>query len=274
MSGHCGGSGPTSGPTRSASASSRSLRCCRSRAQLTIPLIVKAAIDGPITRRRQAAASCRCSCSRWVSAVFELALTYRRRLLARARRDQLETELRDDFYAHLQRLEVGFHDRWQSGQLLSRANSDISLIRRFVGVRRGLLRDHRDRGDRDLRVAARASTCGSALLTIATAIPVLAAVPAVRAQLPRGRARHPGPDRRPHDDDRGSGPRHPRDQGVRPRPTRCSRRYDAQCRELHDDRARARPHPHAVHLGARAHPEPHAHGGAARRRARGVGPAA
>src|SRR5439155_7379002 len=67
-----------------------------------------------------------------VLGVFELSLTYRRRLaLARVATD-VETELRDDFYEQLQRLEVGFHDRWQSGQLLSRASADISLIRRFA----------------------------------------------------------------------------------------------------------------------------------------------
>jgi ATP-binding cassette subfamily B protein len=45
----------------------------------------------------------------------------------------VETELRNDLYAQLQRLDVGFHDDWDSGQLLSRATSDISTIRRFVG---------------------------------------------------------------------------------------------------------------------------------------------
>ena len=45
----------------------------------------------------------------------------------------METDLRNDFYAHLQSLQVSFHDNWQSGQLLSRAIADISTIRRFVG---------------------------------------------------------------------------------------------------------------------------------------------
>src|SRR5437762_12244797 len=45
----------------------------------------------------------------------------------------LETRLRDALYAHLQLLPVAFRDSWQSGQLLSRATSDIAAIRRFVG---------------------------------------------------------------------------------------------------------------------------------------------
>jgi len=45
----------------------------------------------------------------------------------------IETDLRDHLYAHLQRLPVTFHDRWQSGQLLSRATGDLATIRRFLG---------------------------------------------------------------------------------------------------------------------------------------------
>src|ERR1700691_618881 len=39
--------------------------------------------------------------------------------------------MRDDLYHQLQLLEPGFHDSWQSGQLLSRATTDLSAIRRF-----------------------------------------------------------------------------------------------------------------------------------------------
>ncbi len=101
-------------------------------AQLTIPLIAKAAIDGPITDGDKQRARAAVRCSRSVSACSSSALTYRRRLALAHLATTVETELRDDFYEQLQRLEVGFHDRWQSGQLLSRANSDISLIRRFA----------------------------------------------------------------------------------------------------------------------------------------------
>ncbi|MGO9505011.1 MAG: ABC transporter ATP-binding protein [Streptosporangiaceae bacterium] len=45
----------------------------------------------------------------------------------------MERAIRDDLYAHLQRLEPSFHDTWQSGQLLSRATTDLSAIRRFAG---------------------------------------------------------------------------------------------------------------------------------------------
>ena len=45
----------------------------------------------------------------------------------------LETDVRQELFGHLQRLPVAFHDRWPSGQLLSRATTDLSTIRRFVG---------------------------------------------------------------------------------------------------------------------------------------------
>ena len=45
----------------------------------------------------------------------------------------MEQAIRDDLYRHLQRLDPAFHDEWQSGQLLSRATTDLSSIRRFAG---------------------------------------------------------------------------------------------------------------------------------------------
>lgn len=55
----------------------------------------------------------------------------RRRAIARPTAT-LEKIMRDDLYAHLQRLPLAFHDRWQGGQLLSRAVSDLTTIRLFL----------------------------------------------------------------------------------------------------------------------------------------------
>lgn len=44
----------------------------------------------------------------------------------------VEYSVRQAFYRRLQRLQVAFHDRWQSGQLLSRMMQDIGLIRRWL----------------------------------------------------------------------------------------------------------------------------------------------
>lgn len=40
--------------------------------------------------------------------------------------------MRNSFFAHLQDLPVAFHDRWTSGQLLSRVIGDLNLIRRWM----------------------------------------------------------------------------------------------------------------------------------------------
>ena len=44
----------------------------------------------------------------------------------------VEADMRNSLFAKLQDLPVAFHDRWASGQLLSRAVADLSLIRRWL----------------------------------------------------------------------------------------------------------------------------------------------
>ncbi|HCS61709.1 MAG TPA: ABC transporter [Microbacterium sp.] len=45
---------------------------------------------------------------------------------------EVEYRMRTQLYSRLQTLPVAFHDRWQSGQLLSRMMQDIGLIRRWL----------------------------------------------------------------------------------------------------------------------------------------------
>src|SRR5215469_7727751 len=63
----------------------------------------------------------------------QAALNFTRRWVQAGAVTGMEQAMRDDLYAHLQRLHTGFHDEWQSGQLLSRATTDLSAIRRFAG---------------------------------------------------------------------------------------------------------------------------------------------
>ncbi|WP_394940087.1 ABC transporter ATP-binding protein [Psychromicrobium sp. YIM B11713] len=44
----------------------------------------------------------------------------------------VETKMRISLYRHLQNLTVSFHDRWGSGQLLSRAMTDLNFLRRWM----------------------------------------------------------------------------------------------------------------------------------------------
>ena len=45
----------------------------------------------------------------------------------------VEYDLRNQLYAHLQRLSFGFYDRHQTGQLMSRATIDLQTVRFFLG---------------------------------------------------------------------------------------------------------------------------------------------
>src|SRR4051794_34649707 len=101
-------------------------------AYVAMPLVVKAVIDGPIARGDRAAIV------HWAFfamglAIIEMSLNHVRRSQLAIVSTDLETALRDDLYAQMQRLDLGFHDRWQSGQLLSRAMTDLAIVRRFIG---------------------------------------------------------------------------------------------------------------------------------------------
>ena len=64
--------------------------------------------------------------------VLEAVLVFLRRQFVITPAARLETQMRVRFYGHLQQLPVAFHDRWGSGQLLSRSMSDLNLLRRWL----------------------------------------------------------------------------------------------------------------------------------------------
>ncbi|MGH3789451.1 MAG: ABC transporter ATP-binding protein [Pseudonocardiaceae bacterium] len=100
-------------------------------AGLTIPLLIQRIIDGPIASGDRRALVL-LSIGVLALGMVEAGLIYlRRQLIARPTTD-IEKWMRADLYHHLQHLPVAFHDRWPSGQLLSRAVSDLKTIRRFV----------------------------------------------------------------------------------------------------------------------------------------------
>ncbi|WP_078897793.1 ABC transporter ATP-binding protein [Streptomyces rimosus] len=98
---------------------------------LVIPLVLKWLVDGPIADRDPAGA--------WLGGGYLLLLGLaeaglfglRRWLVARPLAS-VEAALRDSLYRHIQRLPVAFHDRWASGQLLSRGTTDLQLLRLFL----------------------------------------------------------------------------------------------------------------------------------------------
>ncbi len=99
---------------------------------LAIPLVIQQIIDGPI-RDRDLGALWAPAALMVLLGAFEAGLFGFRRWLSARPSMQVQARMRQDLYARLQHLPVAFHDRWSSGQLLSRAVSDLSTIRRFVG---------------------------------------------------------------------------------------------------------------------------------------------
>jgi ABC-type multidrug transport system fused ATPase/permease subunit len=65
--------------------------------------------------------------------VLRLGLIVVRRLVAGKVSLAVEFDLRQAFYAHLQKLDLGFFDSQQTGQLMSRATVDLQSIRFFLG---------------------------------------------------------------------------------------------------------------------------------------------
>ncbi|WP_369172480.1 ABC transporter ATP-binding protein [Streptomyces sp. R28] len=100
-------------------------------AALVIPLVLKWMVDGPVADRDPAGV--------WLGALYLLLLGFAEALLFGLRRwlvarplAGVEAGMRADLYRHLQRLPVAFHDRWASGQLLSRGTTDLMLLRMFL----------------------------------------------------------------------------------------------------------------------------------------------
>ena len=100
-------------------------------AAAAIPKVIQYIIDGPISHH-QLGDIVPPVALLVVIGVLEFVFIYLRRNFSGMASLRMETDLRNDFYAHLQSLQVSFHDNWQSGQLLSRAISDIGTVRRFV----------------------------------------------------------------------------------------------------------------------------------------------
>ncbi len=98
---------------------------------LLIPQVLGALVDGPLKTGDPAQI--------WPAFAIVLGLGIVEAVMIALRRwlvlnpgTHIEARMRNSLYGQLQRLPVSFHDRWPSGQLLSRAISDLNLIRRWL----------------------------------------------------------------------------------------------------------------------------------------------
>jgi ATP-binding cassette subfamily B protein len=98
-------------------------------AKVAVPQLTKHAIDRGIEQNGPLLA--------WsvfiaIAGVATGLLTAGRRYLAFRESRWTETLLRERIYAHIQRLHVAYHDKSQTGQLMSRASSDLQQVQQFV----------------------------------------------------------------------------------------------------------------------------------------------
>ncbi|MCF2532335.1 ABC transporter ATP-binding protein [Yinghuangia soli] len=98
---------------------------------LVLPLLIVKIIDGPVADGDTSAL--------WpwallllVFGALEAAFFWARRMLTARALPRVEEAMRNALYEHLQTRPVAFHDKWSSGQLLSRASRDLGQIRMFL----------------------------------------------------------------------------------------------------------------------------------------------
>ena len=98
---------------------------------LAIPQVLQAIVDGPLADG-DASAIWPFAGLVFALGVLEAGMIALRRWFVLTPGTRVEARMRNALYARLQDLPVSFHDRWPSGQLLSRAVSDLGLIRRWL----------------------------------------------------------------------------------------------------------------------------------------------
>lgn len=118
-------------PVRARWAGAAAVAVVASCLSLVFPIVLKWIVDGPVTDHDPGGV--------WLGAGMLLALGVTEALLFGLRRwlvarplASVEAAMRGDLYRHLQRLPVAFHDRWASGQLLSRGTTDLMVVRMFL----------------------------------------------------------------------------------------------------------------------------------------------
>jgi ATP-binding cassette, subfamily B, bacterial len=99
---------------------------------LTIPQVLRALINDSLRPGATAEAVWSSAGVILVLGIAEAGLVALRRTFVINPATTVETRMRTSLYGHLQDLTVSFHDRWGSGQLLSRAMTDLNFLRRWM----------------------------------------------------------------------------------------------------------------------------------------------
>ena len=101
-------------------------------APAAIPLIAQRVVDDAIATGDRGALLPLAGLALALGVLEALAVMVRRWVMTHSALG-VEADVRQDLYGHLQRLPIAFHDRWQTGQLLSRATDDLGTVRQFIG---------------------------------------------------------------------------------------------------------------------------------------------
>jgi ATP-binding cassette subfamily B protein len=120
------------GPYRGSLAVSTVLAVLSQAAAIAMVVLVSVTIDGIDDQRGTGFLA-------WtVAAILAVGLAkallmYGRRIISGRQALAIERDMREDLYGHLLRLSFGFYDRYQTGQLMSRATVDLQSVRFFLG---------------------------------------------------------------------------------------------------------------------------------------------
>lgn len=109
-------------------------------AALAIPQALERVVNGPLAdaaRTGGGGTGEREAIIGWMAVILGLGLAeaaciYLRRILILRPSTGVEYDMRMAMFRHLQDLPIAFHDRWAGGQLLSRAVSDLGMLRRWI----------------------------------------------------------------------------------------------------------------------------------------------
>ena len=99
---------------------------------LAIPQVLRVLVNESLKPGGSAGAVWTASLVILVLGIAEAGLVALRRQFVINPATTVETRMRVSLYGHLQDLTVSFHDRWGSGQLLSRAMTDLNFLRRWM----------------------------------------------------------------------------------------------------------------------------------------------
>jgi ATP-binding cassette, subfamily B, bacterial len=102
-----------------------------SAARVIVPLLVRGAVDHGI-EADDTDALLRWTALLGIVGVVQAICTGIRRYAAFRVARRAETDLRDRLFAHLQGLHFAYHDEAQTGQLMSRANTDLNQVQAFL----------------------------------------------------------------------------------------------------------------------------------------------